>query len=41
MQERVELLGGRLEIGSQPGQGTRLVAQLPVMEAEAAQRVSG
>jgi PAS domain S-box-containing protein len=30
MQERLESLGGRLEIESQPGQGTRLVAHLPV-----------
>jgi PAS domain S-box-containing protein len=29
MQERLELLGGRLEIESQPGEGTRLVAHLP------------
>jgi signal transduction histidine kinase len=29
MQERLESLGGRLEIESQPSQGTRLVAHLP------------
>jgi signal transduction histidine kinase len=29
MQERLESLGGRLEIESQPGRGTRLVAHLP------------
>jgi signal transduction histidine kinase len=29
MQERVESLGGRLAIESQPDQGTRLVAHLP------------
>jgi signal transduction histidine kinase len=29
MQERLELLGGRLEIESEPGQGTRLVAHVP------------
>jgi signal transduction histidine kinase len=29
MQERLESLGGRLEIESQPGHGTRLVAYLP------------
>jgi PAS domain S-box-containing protein len=29
MRERLELLGGRLEIKSQPGQGTRLVAYAP------------
>jgi signal transduction histidine kinase len=30
MQERLELLGGWLEIESRPGQGTRLVAQIPM-----------
>lgn len=34
MQERVELLGGQLDIESQIGQGTRVVAQLPPIEAE-------
>jgi signal transduction histidine kinase len=29
MQERIESLGGRLEIESRPGQGTRLMAYLP------------
>jgi signal transduction histidine kinase len=29
MQERLESLGGRLEVESRPGQGTRLVAYLP------------
>ncbi|MBN1886649.1 MAG: GAF domain-containing protein [Thermoflexales bacterium] len=29
MQERLELLGGRLEVESEPGQGTRLVAHVP------------
>jgi signal transduction histidine kinase len=37
----VELLGGRLEIVSQAGQGTRLIAQLPVLGAEAATRGRG
>ncbi|BBM73744.1 sensor histidine kinase [Rhodothermus marinus] len=32
MRERIELLGGRLEITSQPGQGTRLKALLPLPE---------
>ncbi len=32
MRERIELLGGRLEIASQPGQGTRLKAWLPFHE---------
>jgi len=34
MQERLELLDGRLEITSRPGQGTRLVARVPCMEVE-------
>jgi len=29
IRERLSLLGGRLEIGSRPGQGTRLVAHIP------------
>jgi two-component system sensor histidine kinase DegS len=29
LQERLELLGGRLELKSQPGQGACLVAHLP------------
>ncbi|MDQ7039903.1 MAG: PAS domain S-box protein [Rhodothermus sp.] len=32
MRERIELLGGRLEIASQPGRGTRLKALLPFHE---------
>jgi signal transduction histidine kinase len=32
MQERLELLGGRLEITSRPGRGTRLVARIPWRE---------
>jgi len=32
MQERFELLGGRLEVKSRPGRGTRLVAHVPVKE---------
>ena len=32
MEERFELLGGRLEVESRPGQGTRLVAQVPRKE---------
>jgi GAF domain-containing protein len=34
MQDRLELLGGRLEIDSQPGQGTRLVAYAPWEESQ-------
>src|SRR5574341_698584 len=30
LKERTELLGGRLEIESQPGQGTRIVMEMPV-----------
>jgi PAS domain S-box-containing protein len=30
MRERLELLGGQLEIESQPGQGTRLTARIPL-----------
>jgi signal transduction histidine kinase len=33
MQERLELLGGRLEVDSQPGRGTRLVASIPWTES--------
>ncbi len=29
MRERIELLGGQLDIASQPGHGTRIVIQLP------------
>jgi signal transduction histidine kinase len=32
MQERLESLGGRLDIDSQPGRGTRLVAHIPLEE---------
>ena len=32
MEERFELLGGRLKVESRPGQGTRLVAQVPRKE---------
>jgi two-component system, NarL family, sensor histidine kinase DevS len=34
MRERVELLGGRLEIDSQPGAGTRVTATLPARRRE-------
>lgn len=33
IQERLELLGGRLELDSNPGQGTRLVAHIPWQRA--------
>lgn len=41
MQERLELVGGWLEITSRPGQGTRLTARIPatVVGAESASRV--
>ena len=32
MQERLELFGGRLDVESEPGQGVRLVAHLPLKE---------
>jgi signal transduction histidine kinase len=32
MQERIESLGGQLDIESHPGQGTRLVAHIPLLE---------
>jgi two-component system sensor histidine kinase DegS len=32
LKERIELLGGALEIDTQPGQGTRVVVDLPVGE---------
>lgn len=34
MQERVKILGGRIEIVSQPGQGTRIDARLPKQRGE-------
>ncbi|HYL80193.1 MAG TPA: CHASE domain-containing protein [Candidatus Acidoferrum sp.] len=34
MQERLDLLDGRLEIVSQPGRGTRVTAHVPVAEAD-------
>src|SRR5262249_11526487 len=34
MEERVRRLGGRLQIDSQPGHGTTVFAELPVMEME-------
>jgi two-component system, NarL family, sensor histidine kinase DevS len=34
MRERVELVGGTLEIHSQPGEGTRVVATLPARHSE-------
>ena len=30
MRERVELLGGRLDIESKPGDGTKLMAEIPL-----------
>jgi PAS domain S-box-containing protein len=36
MQERVRLLGGRLEVESAPGAGTRVTAELPLGDAGAA-----
>jgi signal transduction histidine kinase len=33
MQERLELLGGRMDVDSQPGRGTKLVASIPWTES--------
>ena len=30
MTERAELIGGRLEVTSQPGQGTTVIARVPI-----------
>jgi len=38
MRERLELVGGRLEIESQPGQGTRLTARVPLEKAHLERR---
>jgi PAS domain S-box-containing protein len=38
MQERIELLGGQLKIESQPGQGTRLTAHIPLEKAHLERR---
>ena len=34
MRDRVELFGGRIEIASRPGRGTRIVARVPCTEVE-------
>ncbi|HXT51734.1 MAG TPA: sensor histidine kinase [Thermoanaerobaculia bacterium] len=34
MRDRVELFGGRIDIGSRPGKGTRIVARVPCASAE-------
>jgi signal transduction histidine kinase len=36
MRERAKLLGGRLQISSAPGKGTRIVARVPIVPEEAA-----
>jgi signal transduction histidine kinase/DNA-binding response OmpR family regulator len=41
MQERIELLGGQLEIESWPGQGTRLMAHIPLQKAYLDRRRGG
>jgi signal transduction histidine kinase len=41
MQERIELLGGQLEIESWPGQGTRLTAHIPLQRAYLERRRGG
>jgi signal transduction histidine kinase len=30
LRERIELLGGQLQVDSQPGQGTRVIMEVPV-----------
>jgi signal transduction histidine kinase len=37
MRERAELLAGRLEVESTPGEGTTVTVSLPVRRASAAQ----
>jgi len=34
MRDRIELFGGRLEITSEPGQGTLVAASVPLAEAQ-------
>ncbi len=34
MRERVELLGGRLQVDSSPGNGTRVLARVPLASSE-------
>jgi signal transduction histidine kinase len=41
MQERIELLGGKLEIESWPGRGTHLMAHIPLQKAYLERRSSG
>jgi PAS domain S-box-containing protein len=41
MQERIELLGGRLEIESRPGQGTCLIAHIPLQKVYLERRKAG
>src|ERR1700730_4890459 len=36
MRDRIEVLGGELEVESSPGAGTRLTGSIPVTQAEAA-----
>jgi signal transduction histidine kinase len=36
MTERAELVGGSLQVRSQPGAGTTIVATVPVLDAAAA-----
>jgi signal transduction histidine kinase len=41
VRERVDKLGGLLNIDSTPGEGTRLAVSVPVRAAEVAARASG
>ena len=41
MQERANLIGGKLEIGNQPGQGTLVALVVPCGERKASQAAHG
>lgn len=41
MRERMEAVGGSLEVRSRPGQGTEVVARVPSVESRVDERVSG
>lgn len=41
LQERADLIGGTLDIATNPGQGTRITVLVPIEEAEVASNVTG
>jgi signal transduction histidine kinase len=41
LRDRVEALGGTIEIASSPGRGTSLLAKIPLEKAEEYERFSG